>query len=148
MIALIRGSRDRESARTELMSRFELTQIQATAILDLRLSQLTALESDEIRSEHTDVVERIRELRAILGDEDRVLGLIKEELTEIAERFADDRRTEITASEDEIDIEDLIADQQMVITITKTGYIKSLPLTTYRKQHRGGVGVTGMDMKD
>jgi len=130
------------------MSRFELTQLQATAILDLRLSQLTALESDEIRNEHADVVERIKELRAILGDESRVLGLIKEELGEIAERFADDRRTEITASEDEIDIEDLIADQQMVITITKSGYIKSLPLTTYRKQHRGGVGVTGMDMKD
>ena len=77
-----------------------------------------------------------------------MLGLIKEELEEIAERFEDDRRTQITASEDEIDIEDLIADQQMVITITKTGYIKSLPLATYRKQHRGGVGVTGMDMKD
>jgi DNA gyrase subunit A len=77
-----------------------------------------------------------------------VLGLIKEELGEIAERFEDDRRTQITASEDEIDIEDLIADQQMVITITKSGYIKSLPLATYRKQRRGGVGVTGMDMKD
>jgi DNA gyrase subunit A len=148
VIALIRASRDRESARNELMGRFELSQVQATAILDLRLSQLTALESDEIRSEHADVVERIKELREILGDEDRVLGLIKEELREIAERFEDDRRTEITASEDEIDIEDLIADQQMVITITKSGYIKSLPLTTYRKQHRGGVGVTGMDMKD
>src|SRR3954466_2216571 len=148
VIELIRASRDRESARTELMSRFELTQLQATAILDLRLSQLTALESDEIGNDPADVVERIKELRAILGDESRVLGLIKEELGEIAEGFADDRRTEITASEDEIDIEDLIADQQMVITITKSGYIKSLPLTTYRKQHRGGVGVTGMDMKD
>ncbi|MGZ6707809.1 MAG: DNA gyrase subunit A, partial [Solirubrobacteraceae bacterium] len=148
VIELIRASRDREAARTQLMERFELSQIQATAILDLRLAQLTALESDEIRSEHADVVERIKELREILGDETRVMGLIKEELGEIADRFADERRTEITASEDEIDIEDLIADQQMVITITKTGYIKSLPLATYRKQHRGGVGVTGMDMKD
>jgi DNA gyrase subunit A len=148
VIELIRASRDRDSAREELMSRFSLTQIQATAILDLRLSQLTALESESIRSEHADVLERIKELREILGDEDRVLGLIKEELGEIADRFADERRTEITASEDEIDIEDLIADQQMVITITKSGYIKSLPLATYRKQHRGGVGVTGMDMKD
>jgi DNA gyrase subunit A len=148
VIELIRASRDRDSAREELMSRFSLTQIQATAILDLRLSQLTALESESIRSEHADVLERIKELREILGDEDRVLGLIKEELSEISERFADERRTEITASEDEIDIEDLIADQQMVITITKSGYIKSLPLATYRKQHRGGVGVTGMDMKD
>jgi DNA gyrase subunit A len=148
VIELIRASRDRDSARTELMERFELTQIQATAILDLRLSQLTALESDAIRTEHADVLERIRELREILGDEAKVVAIIKEELSEIADRFADERRTEITASADEIDIEDLIADQQMVITITKSGYIKSLPLATYRKQRRGGVGVTGMDMKD
>jgi DNA gyrase subunit A len=148
IIELIRGSRDRESARNELVQRFELTVIQATAILDLRLAQLTALESDAIKQEHADKSERIRELREILGDEDRVLSLIKEELLEIAERFADERRTEITASDDEIDIEDLIADQQMVITITKSGYIKSLPLATYRKQRRGGVGVTGMEMKD
>jgi DNA gyrase subunit A len=148
IIELIRASRDRESARGELVERFELTVVQASAILDLRLAQLTALESDSIKQEHADKTERIRELREILGDESRVLGLIKEELLEIADRFADERRTDITASEDEIDIEDLIADQQMVITITKSGYIKSLPLATYRKQHRGGVGVTGMDMKD
>src|SRR5919199_493369 len=148
IIELIRASRDRESARGQLVERFGLTVIQASAILDLRLAQLTALESDAIKQEHADKTERIRELREILGDEDRVLSIIKEELLEIADRFEDDRRTEITASEDEIDIEDLIADQQMVITITKSGYIKSLPLATYRKQHRGGVGVTGMDMKD
>src|SRR5215212_5072229 len=148
IIELIRGSRDRDSARTQLMDRFGLSAIQASAILDLRLAQLTALEADAIKNEHADVTERIRELRAILGDEQRVLSIIKEELEEIAERFADARRTEITASEDELDIEDLIADQQMVITITKSGYIKSLPLATYRQQRRGGVGVTGMDMKD
>jgi DNA gyrase subunit A len=148
IIELIRASRDRESARNDLVERFGLSVIQASAILDLRLAQLTALESDAIKQEHTDKTERIRELREILGDETRVLSIIKEELLEIAERFADERRTDITASEDEIDIEDLIADQQMVITITKSGYIKSLPLATYRKQHRGGVGVTGMDMKD
>ncbi|MFL6069260.1 MAG: DNA gyrase subunit A [Gaiellaceae bacterium] len=148
IIELIRASRDREAARGELVQQFGLTVIQASAILDLRLAQLTALESDAIKQEHADKTERIRELREILGDEARVLALIKEELLEIAERFADERRTEITASEDEIDIEDLIADQQMVITITKSGYIKSLPLATYRKQRRGGVGVTGMDMKD
>src|SRR4051794_20870190 len=148
IIELIRASRDRETARGQLVERFSLTVTQASAILDLRLAQLTALESDAIKQEHADKTERIRELREILGDEARVLGLIKEELLEIAERFADERRTEITASEDEIDIEDLIADQQMVITITKSGYIKSLPLATYRKQRRGGVGVTGMDMKD
>ncbi len=148
VIELIRASRDRESARAELVERFTLSVVQATAILDLRLSQLTALESDEIRSEHVDVLERIKELREILGDEERVMALIKDELAEIAERFADVRRTRISESEDELDIEDLIADEQMVITITKSGYIKRLPLATYRKQHRGGVGVTGMDMKD
>src|SRR5450755_4563519 len=148
IIELIRGSRDRDSAREHLISSFDLTAIQATAILDLRLSQLTALEADGIKQEHADVIERIAELRAILGDESRVLAVIKEELSEIAERFGDERRSEITHSEDEIDIEDLIADQQMVITITQSGYIKSLPLASYRQQQRGGRGVTGMDMKD
>jgi DNA gyrase subunit A len=148
IIELIRASRDREDAREQLVARFALSTIQASAILDLRLSQLTALEADSIKQEHADVTERIGELRTILGDESRVLAVIKEELTEIAERFGDDRRTDISHSEDEIDIEDLIADQQMVITITQTGYIKSLPLATYRQQQRGGRGVTGMDMKD
>jgi len=148
IIELIRASRDRDAAREQLIDRFELTPIQATAILDLRLSQLTALESDAIKQEHADVTERIAELRAILGDETRVLDVIKEELTEIAERFGEERRTEISHSEDELDIEDLIADQQMVITITHSGYVKSLPLATYRQQQRGGRGVTGMDMKD
>src|ERR671939_2087517 len=137
VIELIRGSRDPDTARDGLMSQFELSRIQAQAILDLRLQRLTALESGKIKGEHADLLERIRELRDILGDETRVNGLIKEELLEIAERFADERRTDITASADEIDIEDLIADQQMVITITKSGYIKSLPLATYRKQRRG-----------
>jgi DNA gyrase subunit A len=148
IIDLIRASRDREAAREQLVERFELSAIQATAILDLRLSQLTALEADAIKQEHADVTERIAELRAILGDESRVLAVIKEELGEISERFGDERRTELTHSEDEIDIEDLIADQQMVITITNTGYVKSLPLATYRQQQRGGRGITGMDMKD
>src|SRR5580698_9199755 len=148
IIELIRASRDRDSAREQLVARFELSTIQATAILDLRLSQLTALEADGIKQEHADVTERIAELRAILGDESRVLAVIKEELSEIKERFGDERRSEITHSEDEIDIEDLIADQQMVITITQSGYVKSLPLATYRQQQRGGRGVTGMDMKD
>ena len=148
IIALIRASRDRENARGELVARFGLTEIQASAILDLRLSQLTALEADAIKTEHADKVERIRELRAILGDESRVFAIIVEELREIADRFGDERRTVIADSEDEIGIEDLIPEQQMVITITKSGYIKSLPLTTYRAQQRGGRGVTGMDMKD
>ena len=148
VIALIRGSRDPETARKGLVERFDLTVVQAQAILQLTLSRLTALEADKIKQEYDDLVERIKELREILGDESRVNGLIKEELREIAETYGDERRTEITHAEGEIDIEDLIADQQMVISITHSGYIKSLPLSTYRQQRRGGVGVTGMDMKD
>ncbi len=148
VIELIRGSRDPEAARNGLLERFELTVIQAQAILQLTLSRLTALEADKIKQEHADLAERIRELRDILGDESRVYGLIKDELREIAEAYGDDRRTEITHGGDEIDIEDLIADQQMVISITHSGYIKSLPLSTYRQQRRGGIGVAGMDMKE
>ncbi len=148
VIALIRGSRDSEVARHGLMERFELTLVQAQAILQLTLSRLTALEAEKIKRDYADLMERIKELREILGDEQRVLDLIKEELGEIAERFGDERRTEITHAEGEIDIEDLIADQQMVISITHSGYIKSLPLSTYRQQRRGGIGVTGMEMKE
>jgi DNA gyrase subunit A len=148
VIELIRASRDRDTARAGLMERFELSHLQAQAILDLRLQSLTSMEADAIRREHADKVERIKELRELLGDEDKVLSLIKEELQEISERYGDDRRTQIAPSEDDLDIEDLIADQQMVISITASGYIKSLPLTTYRQQRRGGVGIIGMDTKD
>ncbi|MFL5894472.1 MAG: DNA gyrase subunit A [Thermoleophilaceae bacterium] len=148
VIALIRASRDPEAARQGIVERFELTEVQAHAIVEMRLRQLTALESDKLRQRHADLMELIQELREILGSEERVMALIKEELTELRERFADERRTEITHSEHEVDIEDLIADQQMVVAITKSGYIKSLPLATYRQQKRGGIGVTGMDLKD
>jgi DNA gyrase subunit A len=148
VIALIRGSRDPEAARHGLVDRFELTVIQAQAILQLTLSRLTALEADKIKREHADLLERIKELREILGDEGRIYGLIKDELNEIADAYGDERRTEIAHAEGEIDIEDLIADQQMVISITHSGYIKSLPLSTYRQQRRGGIGVAGMDMKE
>jgi DNA gyrase subunit A len=148
VIALIRGSRDTEAARLGLVERFELTVIQAQAILQLTLARLTALEADKIKQEHADLIERIKELREILGHEQRVNDLIKDELGEISDAYGDERRTEITHAEGEIDIEDLIADQQMVISITHSGYIKSLPLSTYRQQRRGGIGVTGMDMKD
>ena len=130
------------------MERFELSYVQAQAILELRLQQLTGLEADTLRQEHADKMERIRELKELLGNEDMVLELIKTELLEVSERYGDDRRTKIAPSEDDIDIEDLIADQQMVISITNSGYIKSLPLATYRAQRRGGVGIIGMDMKD
>jgi DNA gyrase subunit A len=148
VIDLIRSAPDPEHARDGLMSQFELSQEQAQAILDLRLARLTALEAGKIEQEHKELVERIKELREILGDEGRVMGIVKEELLEIREAYGDERRTEITHSEDDVGIEDLIADQQMVIAITKSGYIKSIPLATYRQQKRGGVGVTGMDMKD
>ncbi|HTU87558.1 MAG TPA: DNA gyrase subunit A [Solirubrobacteraceae bacterium] len=148
VIALIRGSQTPEVARNGLVERFELTIVQAQAILQLTLSRLTALEADKIKQEHKDLIERIKELREILGDEGKVMALIKEELSEIAETYGDERRTEIVHAEGEIDIEDLIADQQMVISITHSGYIKSLPLSTYRQQRRGGVGVTGMEMKE
>ncbi|MBV9366870.1 MAG: DNA gyrase subunit A [Solirubrobacterales bacterium] len=148
VIALIRGSQTPEIARHGLVERFELTVVQAQAILQLTLSRLTALEADKIKQEHKDLIERIKELREILGDESKVMALIKEELSEISESYGDDRRTEIVHTEGDIDIEDLIADQQMVISITHSGYIKSLPLSTYRQQRRGGVGVTGMEMKE
>src|SRR5215208_225847 len=148
VIALIRAAQDPESARARLVESFDLTEIQAQAIVDMRLRQLTALESGKIRAEHAELIEIIGELRQILGDESRVLDLIKEALEEIANAYGDERRTEITASEEDVDIEDLIAEQQMVIAITKSGYIKSLPLATYRQQRRGGRGVMGMDMKE
>jgi DNA gyrase subunit A len=148
VIELIRSSADPDTARTSLMGRFSLSLEQAEAILAMTLRRLTALEAGRIKDEHKEVIERIEELRRLLGDESLIMGLIREELVEVRDAYGDDRRTEITHSEDDLDIEDLIADQQMVITITKSGYIKSLPLATYRMQRRGGKGVTGMEMKE
>ena len=150
VIALIRGASDTDAARSGLMERFELSEIQAQAILDLRLARLTGLARKEIEDEFADLQERIAELRAILGDETRIDGVIKDELLEIKEIYAkvDERRTEIVAAEEELDVEDLIAEEDMVIAITRSGYIKRLPVTTYREQRRGGIGVMGMDLKD
>ena len=148
VIKLIRSSTDPDAARQGLMDQFELSREQAQAILDMRLQRLTALEADKVRAEHADLMERIGELRAILGDEARVMSLVKDELAEIVESFGDERRTELAAFEGEVGIEDMIADQQMVISLTASGYVKRLPLATYRQQHRGGVGVMGMNMKD
>jgi DNA gyrase subunit A len=150
VIALIRGSADQNEAREGLMTRFELSELQAQAILDLRLRALTALERKQIEDEHADLQERIAELRALLGDESRIDGVIKEELLEIRQIYgkSDDRRTEIVAGEGELELEDLIAEEDMVIAITRSGYIKRLPVTTYREQRRGGIGVMGMDLKE
>ena len=148
VIKLIRGSDDPDAARDGLMDQFELSREQAQAILDMRLQRLTALEADKVRAEHADLMERIGELRAILGDEARVMGLVKDELAEIVDSYGDERRTELVHFEGDVGIEDMIADQQMVISLTASGYVKRLPLATYRQQHRGGVGVMGMNLKE
>src|SRR5436309_2985793 len=150
VIALIRAADDTDAAREGLMREFDLSEIQAQAILDLRLRALTALERKRVEDEHADLVERIAELRTILGDESRIDGLIREELLEIKQIYTkhDDRRTEIVAAEGELELEDLIAEEDMVIAITRSNYIKRLPVTTYREQKRGGQGVMGMDLKE
>jgi DNA gyrase subunit A len=148
VIALIRGSADTDAAKAGLIERFELSEEQAQAILDMRLARLTALESDKLREEHEELATRIAELRAILGDPARIDAVIVEELDEVDKRFGDERRTEVTHFEGDMNIEDMIADQQMVISITHSGYAKRLPLATYRQQNRGGRGVMGMDLKE
>ena len=148
IISIIRHAADGETARDALIDTFELTRPQAQAILDLRLQKLTGLERDKVKEEHAGLLARIKELRALLGDENAVLGVIKTELAEIRRLYNDDRRTDIVPDEGEIDLEDLIAEEQMAITITKTGYVKRLPVATYRQQKRGGIGVAGMDLKE
>jgi DNA gyrase subunit A len=150
VIALIRAAADTDTARTGLMEQFGFTEIQAQAILELRLRQLTALERAELDREFKDKTERIAELREILGAESRIDGLIREELLLLKQIYTknDDRRTEIMAAEGDLELEDLIAEEDMVIAITRSGYIKRLPVTTYREQRRGGIGVMGMDLKD
>jgi len=150
VVALIRAAADTDEARAGLIERFSFTEIQAQAILDMRLARLTGLERKKIQDDYADLKERIAELRAILSDQARIDALIKEELLEIKERYGrgDDRRTEIVAAEDEFELEDLIAEEDMVIAITRSGYIKRLPITTYREQRRGGIGVMGMELKD
>jgi DNA gyrase subunit A len=150
IVLLIRAAADTEEARTQLMERFELSEIQAQAILDLRLARLTGLARKEIEAEYDDLKERIAELRAILGDPARIDGLIRDELLEIKQIYGrnDDRRTEIVAAEEELELEDMIAEEDMVIAITRSGYIKRLPVTAYKEQKRGGIGVMGMELKE
>jgi DNA gyrase subunit A len=148
IISIIRKAADVDSAREALMGTFELTRPQAQAILDLRLQKLTSLERDKVTEEHQGLLARIKELRKLLGDETNIYDVIKAELLETKRLFNDDRRTDIVPDEGEIDLEDLIAEEQMAITITKTGYVKRLPVTTYRQQKRGGIGVAGMDLKE
>src|SRR5215469_3107194 len=150
IVALIRAAADRDEAREQLMARFSLSEIQAEAILEMRLSRLNGLARKEVEAEHKDLQERIAELREILGDPAKVDGLIRDELREIKSIYGrnDDRRTEIVAAEGELELEDLIAEEDMVIAITRSNYVKRLPVSTYREQRRGGQGVMGMDLKE
>lgn len=148
VIALIRSSRTADEAREGLITRFGLSHDQAQAILDMRLQRLTGLEREKIEQEYQELMQKIAEYKAILADEQLKLNIIDEELEEIKIKFGDERRTEITHSDDEILDEDLIPRDDVVITMSHSGYIKRLPVSTYRSQRRGGRGVTGMGTKD
>ena len=146
VIAIIRNSYD--DAKERLMERFGLTDIQAQAILDMRLKTLSGLQREKIEEEYKQLMELIEHLRAILNSEKLVFDIIKEELIEIKNKFGDDRKTKIVAAEGEIDVEDLIKEEQTVIALTHFGYIKRMPIDTYRSQKRGGKGITGIATRE
>ncbi|MHB8510766.1 MAG: DNA gyrase subunit A [Actinomycetota bacterium] len=148
VIALIRAADSAEVAREQLIARFGLTEIQATAILDMQLRRLAALERQKIIDEHTELMQKIADYKDILSKPERVRSIIKEEMIEIRDKFGDKRRTAIQADEGEIDVEDLIADEDVVITITRSGYIKRVNANVYRTQGRGGKGVRGAKPKE
>ncbi|EJA1951719.1 DNA gyrase subunit A [Staphylococcus pseudintermedius] len=149
IITIIRESETDKVAMESLQSRFALSERQAQAILDMRLRRLTGLERDKIEQEYNDLIAYIAELEAILADEEKLLELVREELTEIKEKFGDDRRTEIQLGGiDQLEDEDLIPEEQIVITLSHNNYIKRLPASTYRAQNRGGRGVQGMNTLD
>ncbi|MFN0149553.1 MAG: DNA gyrase subunit A [bacterium] len=148
VIELIKKSANVEDARAGLMKTFKLSELQANAILEMRLQRLTGLEREKIEQEYLEVIKLIEELRSILSSREKVLGLIKDELRDLKKRYGDARRTEIVDDAGTFDVEDLIAEESMVITITHSGYIKRLPVTTYKRQNRGGRGVQGMGVKE
>lgn len=148
VIKLIRASKDVPAAKAGLIEKFSLTDTQAQAILEMRLQRLTALEREKVKAEYKELMDKIQYLKKILGDDKLIYGIIKDELKEIRKKYSDERRTEITTQSADWDIEDLIAEEENVISITHSGYIKRLPVTTYRKQNRGGRGVTGMNLKE
>jgi len=147
-IRIIRSAQSTEQAREGLMARFELDEVQAKAILEMRLRALTGLEIEELRKEFADIEAKIRDLEAILADVAKVMAIVRAELLDVRERFGDDRKTEIVIDSGELDIEDLIPNEQMVVMISNDGYIKRLPLDTYKQQHRGGQGLLGMETKE
>ncbi|MGA1193578.1 MAG: DNA gyrase subunit A [Kiritimatiellia bacterium] len=148
VVKIIRSSSDRHVARAELVSRFGLSEIQANAILDMRLYQLTGLERDKIEAEYKEVMALIAYLKDLLANPDKIYGVMKDDLQEIRKQYADARRTEILPDEGEINMEDLIADRPCVITLSHGGYIKRVPVETYREQRRGGRGKSGMTTKE
>ncbi len=147
VVKMIRASGSRDEARSSLMSHFTLSERQANAVLDLRLYQLTGLEREKIEQEHLELLGKITEFRALLASEDLVRNVIKEELQHLLKHHSAPRKTKIIAAEGEFNIEDLIPDEEVVITISEDDYIKRMPATTFREQRRGGQGVIGMDMK-
>ncbi|MCJ7508211.1 MAG: DNA gyrase subunit A, partial [candidate division Zixibacteria bacterium] len=148
IIKLIRASKDVDTARQGLMKSFKLSQIQAQAILDMRLQRLTGLERKKIEEEYLELIKEIARLKGILESKAKRMAIIKDELLELKKKYADERRTEIKEAEEEFTIEDLIAEEDMVITITHSGYIKRLSVSAYRRQGRGGKGVIGIETKE
>ena len=148
VIRLIRHSQTVEEAQNGLMNRYLLSEAQAKAILAMTLRQLTGLEIEKLRQEQRDLTKKIEELEAILASHERILGIIKDELKEMKEKFGDDRRTTVEVSAYDMEVEDLIPEEDVVVTITNTGYIKRIPTQAYRTQRRGGKGVTGMETKE
>lgn len=147
VVKLIRASTSRDVAKMELMAKYNLSDRQAHAVLDLRLYQLTGLEKEKIENEYKELLDKIAHLRAVLASEALVRGIIKDELQELKKHHTSDRRTKIIAAEGEFNMEDLIADEPVIITISEDDYIKRMPVDTFREQRRGGQGVTGMEMK-
>jgi DNA gyrase subunit A len=148
ILSLIRASRTPDEARTGLMSGFSLTEIQARAILDMRLQRLTGLEREKVKEEYNELLKRIENFKLVLSDESLRMGIIKEELSEMKRRYGDESRTQIVYSATDVKIEDMIADENVVITISHLGYIKRTPLTEYRRQNRGGKGQKGTEIRD
>lgn len=147
VVKIIRASTSRDEARSMLMAQYTLTERQANAVLDLRLYQLTGLEREKIEGEYQDLLAKIAHLRAVLASELLVKGIIKDELQDLKRHHGSERKTKIIAAEGEFNMEDLIANEQVIITISEDDYIKRMPMDTFREQRRGGQGVTGMEMK-
>ncbi len=148
VVRIIRAANNRDVAKVQLMGRFGFSEIQANAILDMRLYQLTGLERDKIEAEYRALQERIAYLQALLADDAKLYGVMKDDLLAIRKEYADARRTEIVADEGDLDVKDLVADEDCVISLSHAGYVKRTPTSVYREQKRGGKGVVGMDTKD